>query len=74
MIGLTIVLLVIAEVLPDLFGATGDINVVFRDNSSDLNNTAAANIATVMPLIIGILVVFAIVGLITFAVSRTRNS
>lgn len=67
-IAVTVVLLVVAEVLPDLFSATGDINVVFRDNASDLNSTAAANIAGVFPLIIGVIVIFAILGFIVRAV------
>lgn len=72
-IGATVVLLVVAEVLPDLFTATGDINSVFANNASDLNNTAAANIAEVMPLIIGVLVVFLIVGLISGFIRKRRS-
>lgn len=70
-IAVTVVLLVVAEVLPDLFTATGDINNVFDANATDLNSTAAANIAGVFPLIIGVVVIFGILALITGAV-RTR--
>lgn len=70
-IGATIVILVIAEVLPDLFNATADINAELGNAS--LNSTAAENIAGVMPLIVGVLVVFLVVGLVAGFVSRQRN-
>lgn len=69
-VGLTVVMLITAALLPQLFTATGDVNSVFADNASDLNETAAADIAEVMPVIIGVLVIFAIVALIARAVQK----
>lgn len=67
-IAVTVVMLVLAEVAPDLFSATADLNGQF-DNAS-LNSTAAENIAGVFPLIIGVIVIFGILTLVSGTISR----
>lgn len=67
-IGVTVVMLVLAQVAPDLFSATADLNGQFKNAS--LNSTAATNIAGVFPLIIGVIVIFGILSLVSGTISR----
>ena len=60
-IGATLVALVLAEVAGDFFGAVADLNGELQNVT--LNSSAAENIAGVMPLILGVLAVFLIVGI-----------
>lgn len=68
-ISLIVVLSILAAVMPDVFTAVGDINNVFDNNASDLNNSVAASIAPVFPILIGLSV---LLGVVTFILSSTN--
>lgn len=70
-IGATLVTLTLAEVLPDFFTGIADINNELSNAS--LNSSAAENIAGVMPIIVGVLGVFLVVGLIANFMDDDQN-
>ena len=70
-ISLIVVLSILAAIMPDVFSAVGDINTVFDDNASDLNNSVAASIAPVFPILIGLSV---LLGVVTFILRSTDFS
>lgn len=67
-ITIIVVLAVFASVLPDVFTNVGDINNVFTNNASALNNSLGESIAPIFPLIITVVVLFGVVGVIVAGV------
>lgn len=67
-ISVVVILAILAAVAPLIFESVGDINVVFTDNSSLLNNSVAEAIAPVFPILIALSV---LLGLVTFILSST---
>lgn len=67
-ISLIVVLSILAAIMPDVFTAVGDINQVFDANASDLNNSVAASISPVFPILIGLSV---LLGTVTFILRST---
>lgn len=72
-IAIVVVLSILAAVTPILFGSIGDVNVVFTDNATLLNNSVAEEIAPVFPILFALGLLLGLAGLIMKVVDFDRR-